>query len=473
MKKRYIHFVGIKGVGMTPLAIIAQEAGFRVTGSDLNQEFITDQALGKAGIGVLPGFSKEHITDDIGLVITTGAHNGFDNLEVQEAKRLQIPVMTQGEAVGVFMNGTLFNRTTLGIAIAGSHGKTTTTAMIATIFVKLGVDPSYLVGTSSLSPLGLPGHFGKGKYFIAEADEYVTEPKYDSKPKFLWQHPQIGIITNIELDHPDVYPTLADIQHAFVCFANNLTADGILISNGDDLETRRVLTSCKHQQITYGFQENNDFLIRNMSLLNKQTVFSLINKGQALGEFKLSLAGEHNVLNATAAIIVALQAGFKLQAIKNVLGVFTGSKRRAEYLGRLVSGALLFDDYAHHPTEITKTLASFKLSYPKLKIVAIFQPHTYSRTKKLFEQFVDSFQGIDQVIISNIFPSQRETYDASVSSEQLATAINQKFHNAFFLPALADVVQYLDQKALDENYLLIIMGAGDIYKISKNLKLKI
>ena len=192
-KIKKIHFVGVKGVGMAPLAIIAKEAGFIVSGCDIDQQFITDAPLRKAEITPTLGFHKEHVKD-CDLVITTGAHGGFDNVEVIEAKQQGIPVWTQGEAGGKFMNGEIFKRTFEGISVAGCHGKTTTTAMIATILKETRLDPTFLIGTGNIPSLGSCGHFGKGRYFVAEADEYATEPKYDKTPKFLWQKPKIGTI---------------------------------------------------------------------------------------------------------------------------------------------------------------------------------------------------------------------------------------------------------------------------------------
>src|SRR3989344_4179547 len=192
-----IHFVGIKGVGVAPLAIIAKEAGFSVSGSDIEDEFITTDSLMRAKIKPLVGFLEEHV-QNADLVIATSAHGGLENIEVLDAKKREIAVWTQGQAVGEFMKGKIFGREFLGISVAGSHGKTTTTAMLSIILREGNLDPSFLIGTGNIPTLCNSGHFGKGKYFIAEADEYATEPKYDKTPKFLWQHPQIEIFTNIE-----------------------------------------------------------------------------------------------------------------------------------------------------------------------------------------------------------------------------------------------------------------------------------
>jgi UDP-N-acetylmuramate--alanine ligase len=202
-KNKHIHFVGIKGVGMAPLAIIAKEAGFIVSGCDIPEEFITDEILKKAGIDFSSSFSPEHITD-VDLVITTGAHGGFDHPEVVRAKELGIEIWTQGQAVGEFMKGDIFGKTIKGISVSGTHGKTTTTAMIAAILKDNRLDPSFLIGTGNIPFLNSSGHFGKGEYFVAEADEYATEPKYDLTPKLLWQKPEIAVITNVELDHPEI-----------------------------------------------------------------------------------------------------------------------------------------------------------------------------------------------------------------------------------------------------------------------------
>src|SRR5258706_3534124 len=202
MKKiKLIHFVSIKGVGMTPLAIIAKEAGIKVSGSDVEDTFITDDALSKSGIHPEVGFDSSHI-DAQDLMITSGANGGFDNVEVVTAKQKNIPVITQGQAVGEYINGSLFGKEYIGISVAGSHGKTTTTAMIATVLSDAKLDPSYVIGTSSLDPLGLPGHFGNGKYFVAEADEYATEPIHDRTPKLLWQKPKIIVFTIFSLTIP-------------------------------------------------------------------------------------------------------------------------------------------------------------------------------------------------------------------------------------------------------------------------------
>lgn len=467
-KIKKIHFVGVKGVGMAPLAIIAKEAGFNVSGCDIDQEFITDVPLKKAGIVPMIGFHENHI-DDSELVITTGAHGGFDNVEVIAAKQKGIPVWTQGEAVGQFMTGEIFKRTFETVSVAGCHGKTTTTAMIATILKENKLDPSFLIGTGDIPSLGSCGHFGKGNYFIVEADEYATEPKYDKKPKFLWQKPKIGIITNIEFDHPDLYPSMESIREAFLSFANNIQENGTLIACLDDPETAKVMKDYKKRVITYGFSKQADFYIDKVSIEPDRIFFWINTKDAILGEFLLNVAGEHNALNALSAIISCLELGLSLENIKKGLLGFKGTKRRMEFIKTLSSGAMLYDDYAHHPTEIRKTLETLKKGYPNKKIVCIFQPHTYSRTKSLFEQFITSFGAADTVILVDIFPSARESVDNSISSRLLADRISRIHKDVVYIPKLDDVIKYVDQKDFGRDCILVTMGAGDVYEIDKEL----
>ncbi len=464
MKKKEIHFLGIKGVGMAPLAIIAKQSGFSVSGCDIGQEFITDISLKNAGLIPVVGFSKDHLKD-IDLLITTTAHEGLKNPEVLEAKERKIEVLLQGEAVGVFMDGQIFDRKFEGISIAGCHGKTTTTAMIATIFKESGLDPSFTVGTGDVPSLSSCGHFGKGKYFIAEADEYDR--------KFLWQHPKIAIFNNIEFDHPDTYESIDEVRLAFLRFAKNLPQDGVLVANGDDFEVRKLIKEYPNKVLTFGKSPTNDFILKNVNISGSRTFFWVETKEKnSLGEFSLNLAGEHNALNALAAIVVSLECGISIEKIKKGLTNFIGTKRRFEYIGKLPSGALLFDDYAHHPTEIKKTLEAFRQRFPKSNIICIFQPHMYSRTKILFEQFSHSFSDANQVIITNIYPSQREEIDPNFSSRFLAEAIGNIQKDILFLPELQNVVEYVAQNKYPEDSVIITMGAGDIYRVAEKLGLE-
>lgn len=474
MKRRHehIHFVGVKGVGMTPLAIIAKEAGVRVSGCDVSDVFITDIPLKKAGITPQVGFDTSHL-EGVSTVITTGAHHGFGNQEVIAAKERGIPVLSQGEAVGAFMEGKYVDkRGQISISIAGTHGKTTTTGLITTILKENGLDPSYAIGTSNIPSLGLPGHFGKGRYFVVEADEYVTDPEHDQKAKFLWQHPQIAVITNIELDHPDVYTSVDEIVDAFRTFVGQIQKSGLLVICGDNPHAAKILSSYTGRYFTYGFSPSNQFVIKRVSVSATRTFFWVESGNTTIGEFALSIPGEHNALNALAAIIIGIECGLSIEKIKRALIAYTGSKRRLELIGQLPSGALVYDDYAHHPTEIKVTLQTVRKLFPKKNIICIFQPHTYKRTKALFEDFTRSFPSADSVIITEVYRSLREMGEPIYSAELLVTAIQQVHKNTQFLASLSDVVEYLLTQKFTSNDVIIAMGAGDIYKVLQKLPIQ-
>jgi len=471
MKKvKSIHFVGIKGAGMTPLAVMAKEAGFNVTGSDIADVFITDDVLKKGRISVFEGFNKSHV-GDVDLVIATGAHGGFNNIEVIEAKRKNIKVITQGEAVGIFMKGEIFGKHFTGISICGTNGKTTTTSMVATVFKNASLSPSYIIGTSFIPSLGFAGHLGEGKYFIAEADEYATDPLLDKTPKFLWQNPKIIVITNIDFDHPDIYPSIKETKESFRKFILNLPPDGLLVAFGDDPNIRDVIICYNGKKIIYGEGIDNDYVISNIKTENRKTSFNLAAKDGFKGFFNLSIFGEQNVFNASASIIVGKYLGLSLAQLKKGISSYKGSRRRSEFIGKLSSGAMIFDDYAHNPTKIEATLKAFRSAYPNKRIVCIFQPHTYSRTKSLFEQFVESFNDADTVIITNIYESLREKPDLTVSSKDLVDKISLYKKNVLFIPNLTGVVEYIDKMNFRTDTIIITMGAGDIYKINEKLQL--
>lgn len=467
-KIKKIHFTGIKGVGMTPLAIIAKEAGFDVTGSDVSDVFITDLELKKAGISNISDFSEANIRG-VDLVIATAAHGGSENREVKKAKELNIPVLNQGQALGIFQKGEIFGKEFLGISISGSHGKTTTTAMIATVFENNSLSPSYVIGTSDIPSLGSSGHFGKGKYFITEADEYFADTNDDKVPKFLYQNPEILVVTNIDFDHPDIYSSIEEIKKVFVDFTKKITPSGVLIACGDGAENRDFLKRVNQRKITYGISPDNDYVLERTNSSPDKMFFWVKSKGTVLGQFSMNIFGEQNALNALAAIAAGIELGLTIEQIKKGLSVFKGTKRRSEFVGNLPGGGLLYDDYAHHPIEIKNTLSAFRKAFPKYKIIPVFQPHMYSRTKVLFKEFSNSFIDADQVLITEIFPSFREEIDHNFSSSLLVEEIKKFGKDAFYFPTLIDVIKYISSRKFDKDTLIITMGAGDVYKIGKDI----
>lgn len=463
-----IHFVGIKGVGMSPLAIIAKEAGFEVTGSDVEEPFITDKQLKKAGITPFVGFSKDHIKG-ADLVIATGAHGGMDNVEVKEAVKNNISVLNHGEGLGIFQRGEIFGRNLIGISIAGSHGKTTTTAMVATILKENNMDPTYAIGTGEIPSLASSGHFGKGEYFVAEADEYMADVIYDKTPKFLFQNPTIILVTNIDFDHPDVYESIEEIRSAFLEFVNKLPPNGVLIACGDGEENRKFLNSYQGRKITYGSSPDNNYFVERLNS-SPDGMFFWVKSGETLlGQFSIGVFGEQNAVNAAGAIVVGLELGLSIDQIKKGLSKFKGTKRRSEFIGTLPSGAQLYDDYAHHPQELKMTIDAFRKAFPKKKLVVLFQPHMYSRTKKLFNDFVISLSSVDEALIMEIFPSFREEIDPNFSSSLLVEEVKKYVKNALYFSDMSDMVKYLSSQDYDKNTIVITMGAGDIYKVGEEL----
>lgn len=465
---KHVHFVGIKGVGMVPLAIIAKQAGFRVTGCDVDEKFITDAALEKENIIPFVGFNQKHI-ENADLVITTGAHGGLANEEVMSAQQKGKEVLTQGQAVGKFMEGKIFNRKFKGISIAGCHGKTTTTSMIATILSNLNFDPSYIIGTSEIPSLKAAGHYGKGEYFVAEADEYATDPILDKTPKFLWQHPYILAITNIDFDHPDIYTSINQVENMYMKFIHNVSDGGFIVVNGDDVHSKKIIKGFTKLCIRYGKNKNNDYYFNNMIHANYGMSFDIFCKGKKLGKIELILSGEHNALNALAAYGVCSLLGLHFQDIKEGLKAFKGTKRRMEYKGQLKSGAHVYDDYAHHPNEIKTSLEGLKLRYPDKKIVCIFQPHTFSRTKILFDKFKYSFSDADKIIVCDIYSSKREKKDETINSEKL---VRSMLGEVIYISTLNKIVEFINKDSFGPDTILITMGAGDIYKVWDNVNLK-
>lgn len=473
-----IFFIGVKGVGTAPLTIIAKQGGFRVAGSDIAEEFITDEYLHREGIDIFEGFLVSDIKLFFSdrekkecLVVTTGAHKGFLSPQALWAKENGITVLSQGQALGIFMDGGVFDRSFNGVSVAGSHGKTTITALLATTLSALGQDPSYTVGTGELFPLGSPGHLGKGEYFVAEADEYSSEPIYDKVPKFLYQSPKFAIFNNIDFDHPDLFTDINEIRKAFLEFALKIKSGGKLFVNGDDeyLCDFKAKINKDIRIISYGKNPENDYIISKIVLEDLTSKFTVLKHGKELGIFELNIPGLHNSLNALSVIAFLNEAGFEYQKIRIALRVFRGTKRRMEIIGKTSNGAIIIDDYGHHPLEISTTLKAIQKAYPQKKIVAVFQPHTYSRTKSLLFEFAKSFIGVEKLVLLPIFKSQRDSEKDVVSLDEYVNAHKEKVDAQFF-EKFSDVVEYMRQNYDLKDYIILTIGAGDVYKIGYDLK---
>ncbi|RJQ26249.1 UDP-N-acetylmuramate--L-alanine ligase [Candidatus Parcubacteria bacterium] len=480
MRYKSIYFIGIKGVGMASLALIAKQAGLNVGGSDVGEEFITDNILKNEKISFSEEFNKKNLDHfleknhkDNTLVVVTTAHGGLGNTESQYAKSLGLNLMTHGQAVGYFMKGDIFNRNDLiGISVSGCHGKTTISALVAASLSKLGLDPSYSIGTSEIFPIGPAGHYGKGKYFIAEADEYFSDIKYDKKPKFLYQEPKVLIINNIDYDHPDIYKSIEEVEEAFYNFTENLKDDSLLIINGDDTRAIKIKNKIKRniKILTYGSSQDNDLFIDHFYQSDTASYFRVNTPQLDLGGFSLSIPGIHNAKNALAVILLLTEFGVPIKKIQDVLPYFGGTKRRLEIVGRTSNGNLVIDDYAHHPEEIKTSLSALKAVYPGKKIITIFQPHTISRTKAFLKNFALSFYTSDSLILLPVYVSMREENEQQKYLQgEVLDEFNRLNKNIIFLKNYNLVVEYIGKNLKDKNTIIVTMGAGNVNRIANTI----
>ncbi len=453
------HLVGIKGVAMAALAVYLTESGVRVTGSDVPDEFPTDEELMRLGVRVDVGFSPAHIEgkNRPDVVYYTGAHGGRDNPEVQAALASGIPAFPHGEALGVLMKGSR------QIVVSGSHGKTTTSAMIATLLTHAKLDPSYAIGCGTISSRFAAGHKGASDWFVAEGDEYITDPGNDRTPRFMWLTPEILVVTNVDFDHPDAYPDLQAVQDAFLALQKKTK---VTIVNADDKNSRVLLTG--KNVLTYGYSPASDFRITHVGAGRERMFFRLEERGVFIAEFTIKVPGNHNVSNAVAALVAAHTAGVSWEVLREGLLEFTGTKRRFEKLGE-AHGVTFYDDYAHHPAEVRATLAAARLWYPKTRIIAVFQPHTYSRTKALLSEFAHAFGDADTVILSDIYASAREHDTLGLDGATLVTETARYHTHVLYGKGYTEVKHHLDHEA-HAGDVVIFMGAGDIYVWAKSLK---
>lgn len=456
-----IYFVGIKGVAMTALAILAGETGMVVGGSDTEEDFPTAGELKKNKIKINEDFQAEHVgVFRPDLVIYTGAHGGRDNPQVIEAVRLGVPVLPHGQALGIFMSGKK------QISVAGSHGKTTTAAMIATILAHAGLDPSYAIGCGEIFGLGAAGYAGHSNLFVAEADEYMTDPCYDRTPRFAWQNPEILVVINIDFDHPDAYENLAEVKSAFKEFSDTLPRGGHLVLSADDKESECLMDS-KLTVTTVGLTPRSDYRISDIHFSDSRTYFRLTRNGMLIDEFLLQVPGRHNVVNAAMAAVTGNIVGLTWPVIREGLAGFRGTKRRFEKLGE-ARGVTFYDDYAHHPNEIAATLAAARGWYPGRRLAAVFQPHTYSRTKALLNDFAQSFKNADLVILTDIYASAREKETLGVTGKTLAEA-TLKYHRRVIYAESPDKILEILKNNCRSDDVVIFMGAGDIYRWGREI----
>lgn len=465
---KHIFIVGIKGAAMANIAVLLKEAGFHVEGSDTDEEFITDEVLKKNGILVHSGFQERAIPSQTGLLLYSGAHQGTHNPQVQYAIKQGIPVFSQTAFLGEFMQ-----EFETRIAVSGCHGKTTTSSLLSYALLQLNQNPTYVVGTPSFQDK--PGSsYGGKKYFVIEADEYGINPPEDPMPKFHLLNPDWIICTNIDFDHPDIFQDLEHTKREFLKFFDHKK----LILCRDDVPLRSLLPHLSNDfSVTYGFDIYSDMQIMDYSYHENQSVFhvkanspKLIEiMGESSHEFITQLAGTKNVLNATAVITQLLLLGFDPDDIKTAIREFTGAKRRFElvYQGKTIT---LFDDYGHHPHEIEATIDAARSKFNGQRIIAIFQPHTFSRTHMLLSDFASALSKCDAALILPIFASAREqSTDFPVTSEDIQKVAQEKhIHTVNAYQNSHELLMAL-RPLLRQNDVLFTIGAGDVYRLKDDI----
>lgn len=445
---KHIHLIGIGGAGLSAIAQVLLERGARVSGSDRQASVVTSQ-LASSGATVYIGHAAEHVAG-ADLVVTSSAI-AADNPEVLAARERGVPVLKRSEFVGELL------KSHFTVAVAGTHGKTTTTAMIAFILDEAGLSPGFIIGGVSRN-LRTNARAGGGRYFVIEADEY---------DRMFWGlSPEVAVVTNVEFDHPDCFRCLEDLAEAFVTFLRRVPAEGHIILNGDDRRILEMLTRVElPKTTTFGF--STDVNWRAVDVACDEAgghTFSVSHGGTLIGPFQLHVPGIHNVLNALAAIAATTEVGVKLSSIQESLARFEGTERRFEQKGT-VAGITIIDDYAHHPTEIRATLAAARARYAGRTLWAIFQPHTYSRFKALLNDFSKSFELADHVIVTEIFASrEHDTLGAHATD-----LIKRMEHpDVRYIPEFEDIVRFLVEN-LQPGDVCITLGAGDCYLLGERL----
>ncbi len=443
-KVRNIHFVGIGGIGMSGIAEVLINLGYHVTGSDLSATDIT-QRLADLGAGIFSGHQAANLGETDVVVTSTAVKS--DNPEVLEAHRRGIPVIPRAEMLAELL------KMKFSVAVSGSHGKTTTTSMIATVLAAGGLDPTMVIG-GKLASIGSNAKIGDGEVIVAEADE--------SDGSFLKLSPSLAVITNIDLEHLDFYRDIDDIREAFLKFANIVPFYGVTVACHDDNNVRMILPLIKRRVITYGMTAGSDYRAGNIVQAGRGSRFGLYYREELQGEVVLNVPGLFNIFNSLAAIAVARELGMTFPAIVQGLERFQGVQRRLEVRGES-GGITVLDDYGHHPTEIRATLAAVKQAWGGRSIV-VFQPHRYTRTKALFEEFLTAFADADILLVCDIYPAGEEAIPG-ISASRLCEGIRGKGPgNVVYVAGLEEAVDYLLSLAKPAD-VIVTLGAGSVWKV--------
>ena len=451
---RRIHMIGVGGTGMSGIAEVLVNLGYQVAGSDIKESAVTER-LGDRGVEVFIGHREENV--GAADVVVSSSAVDETNPEVVAAREARIPVVPRAEMLAELM------RYRHGIAVAGTHGKTTTTSLIANVFAEAGLDPTFVIG-GLVNSVGSNAQLGASRFLIAEADE--------SDASFLHLQPMVTVVTNIEADHMDTYGgDFAVLRRTFLEFLHNLPFYGVAVLCIDDPVIRELLPEVSRQVITYGFAEDADFRISDMQRIGLMTEFTINRPGAKPLPVTLNMPGQHNVLNATATVAVACDEGLEDAAILAGLAGFTGVGRRFTRMGELnLPGgtALLVDDYGHHPTEVRATLDSARQAWPERRVVMIYQPHRYTRTRDLYEDFVSALSRCDVLLLLNVYAAGEEAIPGA-DSRSLSRSIRQRGQlEPIFVENIDDVAQILCSVVQDGD-VVITQGAGNIGGLSRGL----
>lgn len=447
-----VHFVGIGGCGMSAIAKILFGLGYQIAGSDLKESANTIR-LKDLGIKIYYEHNPANVRSADILVVSSAIP--ANNPEVEEAKSRQIPVFPRAA-----MLGWLFRQAQFPIGIAGTHGKTTTTSMVATILEKCNCNPTYLIG-GEMNDVNGNAFLGKGQYLVAEMDE--------SDGSLVYLNPRYFLLTNVEADHLEHFGSLEEIIKFFLKCINCLPPDGALIVNSDHASNKKIMKEIKESLpvVTYGFGEEAQARGVNIRLKENMSWFQCIYQGKLLGELELIIPGNHNVANALGALAVGLKLGLDFGKMRLALRNFTGSRRRFQLIGE-TEDILIYDDYAHHPTEVAATLAAVRNGWPRRRILAVFQPHRYTRTMFLHRDFGEAFENADVIVLTDIY-SAGEASIKGVSSRLIAEQIRKKTDKKVaYIPRKEKVPEYLMNLAKSGD-IIVFMGAGDIYTVAKEI----
>ncbi|MDZ7718765.1 MAG: UDP-N-acetylmuramate--L-alanine ligase [Balneolaceae bacterium] len=445
-RTRHIHMVGIGGIGMSGMAEILILRGYEVSGSDQNKSETTDR-LEELGATVYYEHKASNI-EDADVVVYTSAVKADENVETREAINQKIPVIKRSEMLAELM------RTKYGIGVAGTHGKTTTTTLTGHVVQDGQFDPTIIVGGRVHSFAKTNAVVGKGDIIIVEADEYDRT--------FLRLSPSLVVITNIEEEHMDIYEDLDDVKQAFTEFANKVPFYGAVVVCLDDPEVRSVLPNIKKRIISYGYNPQAQVRAVDVSHQTMNSTFTVIFSGEELGEIQLGVPGDHNVKNALAAIAVGLELGISFEKIKSGLERFQGVFRRFQVKYN-TDELIVIDDYAHHPTEVQASIQAAKKGWKDRRLVAVFQPHLYSRTQELYKEFGLSFFDAEVLVVTDVYPSREKPIEGVTGQLISDTAKNFGHKNVHYVEEKSDLPETL-KEILNKGDIVITMGAGDVYK---------